>query len=357
MSVVSESTYYARHLKLPGFTTSTQDKLRKSRVLVIGVGGLGCPAALYLAGAGVGTIGLCDPDVVSATNLHRQVLFDSDCIGEWKVGAAARRLESVNPHIKIETIRASADAITLQGILGEFDVVLDGTDNFSAKYAISDACELAGVPLVYGSIYQFEGQVSVFNHPTDRHPTGISYRDVFPDAPPDGLAGNCGEAGVIGVLPGIIGTMQASEVIKLITGLGTSLAGKLFLFDALSGTSQTLTVERRRKTRNAMAGPNAAEMEISLDEFTRLMNSDSPPSLVDVRDPPEHEASSLGGVNIPLFTLHQNLCAIPKNNVVIVYCKSGARSAKAALYLQSVLDGASVRSLQGGIDGWHCSMS
>lgn len=243
-----ESDYYARHFCLPGFSQDTQQKLRGARVLVVGAGGLGCPAALYLAGAGVGHIALCDADDVSATNLHRQILFDVTTIGQKKVDVAAQRLRSINPHILIDPICKFANAQVLGDLVGQYDLVLDGTDNFATKYAINDACEAVGVPLVYGSIFQFEGQVSVFHYPTADYPAGISYRDLFPDAPPAGLTQNCGEAGVIGVLPGIIGIMQATEAIKMITGLGVTLSGVLLVFDALHASIQRLTLSKPAKT-------------------------------------------------------------------------------------------------------------
>lgn len=348
---IPEAVYYARHFRLPGFSQSTQQKLRDARVLIVGVGGLGCPAALYLAGAGVGTITLCDADEVSATNLHRQVLFDATTIGHRKVDVAARRLQSVNPHICVKTICQFADATLLGELIGRYDLVLDGTDNFTAKYAINDACEAAGVPLVYGSIFQFEGQVSVFHYPTTDHPRGISYRDLYPNAPPAGVAQSCGEAGVIGVLPGIIGTMQANEAIKVITGLGATLSGYLLVFDALHSSTQRLMLRKRSGITKHQAESAAGHTELSCSELQELLRSATPPALIDVREKNEREAASLGGDVIPLATLPQRLAEIPTDRDIVVYCKSGARSAKAALYLRSVLPDCEVFSLKGGVDG------
>lgn len=352
-AAVPESIYYARHFRLPGFSIATQEKLRSTRVLIVGVGGLGCPAALYLSGVGVGTIALCDADEVSATNLHRQVLFDVASIGRKKVDVAAERLRSVNPHIEIETIAKFADAKTLAELVTSYDLVLDGTDNFAAKYAINDACEAAGVPLVYGSIFQFEGQVSVFHYPTAESPAGFSYRDLYPDAPPAGLAQNCGEAGVIGVLPGVIGTMQANEAIKIITGLGETLSGHLMMFDALGPCMQRVKLSRRE--RRAPLGLEAGDLgtsyvNITFEELQERLGTTTPPVVIDVREKSERDVVSIGGRHIPLTQLPKRLAEIRADRDLVVYCKSGVRSAKAALYLRSVLPSLRIFNLDGGVD-------
>jgi molybdopterin/thiamine biosynthesis adenylyltransferase/rhodanese-related sulfurtransferase len=345
-AVISESIYYARHFRLPGFDEKTQQKLRSAKVLIVGMGGLGCPVALYMAGAGVGTITLCDADVVSATNLHRQVLFDTSCIGEKKATIAAARLQSINPYIHIETICQYADAQLLAELTPAFDVIIDCTDNFDAKYAINDAAGTFGVPLVYGSIFQFEGQVSVFHQPTAHHIKGLSYRDLHPEAPPSALSQNCGEAGVMGVLPGIIGTIQANEAIKIITGLGETLSGFLLTFDALSATTRKLTLDKREQ---ADAAREPTE-DITYTELLLRMESVLPPVLIDVREFNERQVFSIGGEHIPLATLPQHVMDLPSNREIVVYCKSGMRSAKAALYLRSVMSGVTIRHLKGGVD-------
>ena len=345
---IPEAVYYGRHLRLPGFTTATQDRLRAARVLIVGLGGLGCPAALYLAGAGVGQLTLCDADEVSATNLHRQVLFDATHLGQKKVEVAARRLRMMNPHIVVDTIACFADAEFLAAQVGRFDLVLDGTDNFQAKFAINDACERAGVPLVYGSIFQYEGQVSVFHLRAASGEPGFSYRDLFPEAPPAGLAQNCGEAGVIGVLPGVIGCLQAAEAIKVITGLGEPLSGRLLTFDALGAVTQALALSRR--SRSPATRPEAAEGDISYHELLARLASAEPPNLLDVREPEERQAGSLGGTHIPLARLPQHVGHLQDGRCVVAYCQSGVRSARAALYLRSVLPGVQVLSLAGGMD-------
>ncbi len=346
--VITESVYYGRHFRLPGFSEQTQQKLRLARVLVVGVGGLGCPAALYLAGAGVGHLALCDADQVSATNLHRQVLFDLAAVGRKKVEVAAERLRAINPLIRVETFDSFADAAFLAAHVGEFDLVLDGTDNFSAKFAINDACEAAGVPLVYGSIFQFEGQVSVFHRPGADGSPGYSYRDLFHDEPPPSLSQNCGEAGVIGVLPGVIGALQANEAIKVITGLGEVLSGQLLTFDALTASTRKLALARRTPANVPRA--QDAPADISYAELLERMESAQAPTLVDVRELHEREAVSIGGEHMPLATLPARLSDIPADRDVVVYCQSGVRSSRAALYLRSVKPGVTVLSLKGGVD-------
>lgn len=362
---VPESVYYARHLRLPGFTQETQARLLRARVLIVGVGGLGCPISLYLAGAGVGHIALLDGDVVSATNLHRQVLFDASVIGEMKAVAAAKRLSMTNPHIQIEPIPEFGSAALLMDLVKRFDVVVDGTDNFDAKYAIADACEAHGVPLVHGSIFQFEGQVSVFHHRTAECPDGMSYRHLYPAPPPSSLAQNCGEAGVIGVLPGIVGTMQANETIKVITGLGQTLSGFLWSFDALSGTTRRLKLKAAPVSKaksDPIANPDIPEMDI---EEMRASLDQQPPGpenakfrlhVVDVREAHERAAESLGGVHIPLGLLPDAWRSLPIDQDILVYCKSGVRSSKAVLYLRSVMPNARIFSLKGGVDGAGCRL-
>lgn len=356
---VEEKAYYARHFRLPGFTDKTQENLKNAKVLIIGMGGLGCPIAMYLAGAGVGNLTLCDADTVSVSNLHRQVLFDLSHVGKLKVEVAADRLRTMNPYIQIDTIPRFMDSEALATLVATFDVVVDGTDNFEAKYAINDACEKAEVPLVYGSIFQFEGQVSVFHYvPANggsEYPVGYSYRDLYPARPPAGLSQNCGEAGVVGVLPGIIGTLQANEVIKIVTGLGTVLSGSLLTYDALSGTSRNLTLRRRLR----IGGPSEADnQEISMETALDLLryHVEKPARLVDVRELHEREESSLGGDHIPLHQLPSRYHSLIDVPVIVLYCKSGVRSAKAALYLRTVLPNAKIYSLQGGVDGNSCSI-
>lgn len=346
-NVISEDTYYGRHFRLPGFTRDVQARLTASRVLVVGVGGLGCPAAMYLAGAGVGHITLCDADVVSLTNLHRQVLFHAESVGQKKVEVAARRLRASNPLINIETLDQFADASMLERIVADFDLVLDGTDNFSAKFAINDACEAAGVPLVYGSIFQFEGQVSVFHLRGRDGSTGYSYRDLYPYAPPPNLTQNCGEAGVVGVLPGVIGTLQATEAIKVLAGIGHALSGTLLTYDALGSSFNRLSLTRRAE---APTSRLEAVDEVGYEQVQQMLSDGAPVVLVDVREPHERQAANVGGVHIPLADLHNRLAEVPEGRDIVVYCKSGMRASRAALYLRSVRPGVRVLNMRGGID-------
>ena len=347
MTPLTEDVYYGRHFRLPGFSAKTQQSLRDAKVLIVGVGGLGCPAALYLAGAGVGTIALCDADVVSATNLHRQVLFDSTTIGKKKVQVAAERLRAINPFISVLPLDMFATPELLATLVQGFDLVLDGTDNFSAKFAINDACEAAGVPLVYGSIFQFEGQVSVFHLKTANGAPGYSYRDLFPSEPPPGLSQNCGEAGVVGVLPGIVGCYQAAEAVKVLAGLGAPLSGRLLTLDVLGCVAQTLRLTRRTE----LASPAAIDASDSISREDCLARADKV-TLLDVRELSEREQFSLGGLHIPLKELPARLAEIPVGQDLVVYCKSGARSARAALYLRSVRPSGHTLNLRGGVDAW-----
>src|SRR6186713_2586420 len=240
----SERARYSRHLLLPEIGEAGQRRLKAGRVLCVGAGGLGSPAALYLAAAGVGTIGIIDFDVVDESNLQRQVLFDVNEVGVSKVEAAKQRLEGLNPHIDFRIYNTVLSSENALGIISDYDVVADGTDNFPTRYLVNDACVLLGKPNVYGSIFQFEGQVSVFNYRNEKGELGPNYRDLFASPPPPGLVPSCAEGGVLGVLPGIIGSMQALEVIKVVTGVGEVLDGRLFFFDALNFESRIYNFKR-----------------------------------------------------------------------------------------------------------------
>src|SRR5258705_6083032 len=240
-----ELARYNRHIIIPEFGLEAQQKLKAAKVLVIGSGGLGSPALLYLAAAGVGTIGIVDFDIVDDSNLQRQVLFGVNEIGQPKVEAAKRRLASLNPYIEIKLYNTQLTSKNALDIIKDYDVVADGTDNFPTRYLVNDACLLLDKPNVYASIFQFEGQVSVFNHKNKNGERGPNYRDLYPTPPPPGLVPSCAEGGVLGVLPGIIGSLQASEVIKIITGIGEPLNGRFFTFDALSFETRTFKIKRR----------------------------------------------------------------------------------------------------------------
>jgi len=359
---------YHRQIILPEFGEVGQQKLLKAKVLVIGAGGLGCPALQYLTAAGVGTIAIIDDDVVALNNLHRQVLYSVNDIGLSKAKRAAHILQQLNPEIKIIAYNqrlATQNALTL---IDDFDIIIDGTDNFSTRYMINDACVLLNKPLVYGAISQFEGQVSVFNpQPLKGRNEAVNYRDLFPDPPRDGEVLNCAEAGVLGVLPGIIGTMMANETIKLITGIGEPLIDQLFTYNALNNQVYILNLSARKDTRSLIpkdkkeflkidyewlcAAP-VQQNEIDSDIFNRMMvkgNID----VIDVRE--LHEMPTVNEFNhirIPLAQLGDNTSLI-KSDTVIAFCQSGKRSLQAAKILSGIFgDSKKIYSLRGGIVEW-----
>ena len=368
---------YQRHLGLAGFGPAAQEKLRTGSVLVIGAGGLGCPALLYLAAAGVGRIVLIDPDTVDASNLHRQVLYVSADAGRPKALAAAERLRALNPHIVIEPHVARLTRDNALDLIRSVDVVLDGSDNFATRYLVNDACMLADRPLVYGAIQGFEGQASVFNHRG-----GPTYRCLFPEPPEPGAAPNCAEAGVLGVLPGLIGTLQATETIKLLAGVGDPLSGRLFLYDALAMTTRTLRLSSDPRSRaitelppegyGETCAPGSAEPQVhpdssglGSDEIPRgqlraaLANSDPAerPLLLDVREPWERALGAIEpSAHLPPAALPTaNLAALDPSRPVVVYCAGGIRSAKALPLLRARAPFTSLHSLQGGYKAWTAS--
>jgi sulfur-carrier protein adenylyltransferase/sulfurtransferase len=357
----AELSRYARHFVLPDFGVEGQLRLKRGSVLVVGAGGLGCPMLLYLAAAGVGRIGIIDPDRVDDSNLQRQVLYTTDDIGEYKAEAAKKRLLALNPHIEIETYTfglTSANALT---IIDLYDIVADGTDNFPTRYLVNDACVLRGKVNVYASIFRFEGQVSVFNYSQKMGERGVNYRDIFPSPPPPGLVPDCAEGGVLGVLPGIIGSMQASEVLKILSGVGEPLAGRLFIFDAASFMTRILKISKNPSYQpitelidyDQFCGLKPADTEgptaeISVQDFRRWQTQNIDYQLVDVREAYEYEAGNIGGVLIPLNILPENMDIISKEKPVVVHCKSGARSQKAITLLKEKgFD--NVFNLKGGI--------
>src|SRR5688572_524421 len=315
-----ELARYNRHIIIPGFGMEAQLKLKAAKVLVIGSGGLGSPVLLYLAAAGVGTLGIVDFDVVDDSNLQRQVLFGVESVGKPKVEAARDRLASLNPHLKINLHNTHINSSNALDIIREYDVVADGTDNFPTRYLVNDACVLLDKPNVYASIFQFDGQVSVFNYVDKDGKRGPNYRDLYPTPPPPGLVPSCAEGGVLGVLPGIIGSLQASEVIKIITGVGETLSGRFFTFDALQFETRTFTI--RKRSDNPISGNNPtitglidyeqfcgmkAVEEKSLKEITAkelydLQVKGEPIQIIDVREPHEYDISNIGGELIPLTT-------------------------------------------------------
>jgi molybdopterin/thiamine biosynthesis adenylyltransferase/rhodanese-related sulfurtransferase len=357
-----ELARYGRHISLAEIGRAGQERLKAARVLIVGAGGLGSPAGLYLAAAGVGTLGLVDFDEVDRSNLQRQVLYADSDVARRKVVAAAERIRGLNPHVEVEAHETRLTAANAAGIVGEYDLVVDGTDNFATRYLVNDVCVLLGVPNVYGSVLRFEGQAAVF-----AAAGGPCYRCLFRDPPPPGLVPSCGEAGVMGVLPGIIGSIQATEAIKLITGAGDPLVGRLLLVDALTMSFRTITVRPDplcpacgtreitllRDYDEYCAGPTvpAEVSQIEPAELAALLRRQPPPTLIDVREPLEWEIASLPGARlIPLRELESAIASLPRGRELVVYCHHGVRSRTAAEMLAAA--GHSAASLAGGIDRW-----
>jgi adenylyltransferase/sulfurtransferase len=336
-------------------------------VLVIGAGGLGCPALQYLTAAGVGTIGILDDDTVSLSNLHRQVLYSVNDIGLLKAETAAGVLRKLNPEIEIIVYQERLTTQKALSILNVFDIIIDGTDNFSSRYMINDACVLLNKPLVYGAISQYEGQVAIFNSKKHETDVAVNYRDLFPHPPKENEVLNCAEAGVLGVLPGIIGAMQANETIKLITGIGKPLINRLLTYNALSNQLYELELAARQETRSLipqdkeafekmdydwLCGSTVEPYEIDGDFFNDLLATGTI-DVIDVREPGEIPAvNEFIFYPIPLNLLEEKLSLI-KSNTVVTYCQSGIRSLKAAKQLTAIF-GASkkIYSLRGGIIQW-----
>jgi len=369
-----ELTRYARHLALPEVGLAGQKRLKDGRVLCVGAGGLGSPLALYLAAAGVGTIGLVDFDTVDESNLQRQLLHGTKDIGRHKLDSAAERLEDVNPHVEVIKHGTRLSSYNALEIVSDYDVVVDGTDNFPTRYLVNDACVLSGKPNVYGSVFRWEGQISVFG--LEGAPC---YRCLFREPPPPGLVPNCAEGGVVGVLPGIIGSVQALETIKLILGKGTLLAGRLLIFDALDMEWREVTLRRNpncpvcgdQPTQTKLidyeifCGVGAATAVSDVAEGVTVptvepsvvlsqLDSEVPPYLLDVREPWEWAVSSLadhGARLIPLGELGERIGEIPDDRAIVVYCRTGQRSMEAARRIAEAGHTA-VSNLSGGMVAW-----
>jgi len=370
----AELERYSRHLILPEFNIEGQRKLKAAKVLVVGVGGLGSPLLLYLTAAGVGTIGLVDFDKVDESNLQRQVLFSVEDVGMLKVEAATKRLRALNPHVQINVHETKLTSENGLEIMQGYDVVADGTDNFATRYLINDACVLLGVPNIYGSIYRFEGQVSVFNYTDEQGNIGPNYRDLFPEPPPPDIVPSCAEGGVIGVLPGIIGSLQANEVIKVVTGVGEPLTGRLFLFDAASFISRTIKIPKDPANPLTGKNPTITELidydqfcgissegekqaanpmkEITVKELAEVLENGGDVQIVDVREPYEYEIANIGGELIPLTTVINNVHKFSSDRRVVVHCRSGKRSAEAIQLLEQQSGLSNLYNLKGGLLAW-----
>ncbi len=358
---------YSRHLILPEFGLDAQRRLKGSSVLIVGAGGLGSPLGLYLAAAGVGRLGIVDFDVVDATNLQRQVIHSTADVGRPKLESARERIEGLNPHVDVQTYDTHFTSANALDIAREYDLVVDGSDNFPTRYLVNDTCVLLGKPNVYGSIFRFEGQASVLA--TD---TGPCYRCLFRDPPPPGLVPSCAEGGVLGVLPGLIGVIQATEAIKLLTGIGETLIGRLLLVDALRMHFRTLKLMRdplcpacgTREIQSLVdyeqfcglndvaAAGDATIPEVTARQLAARIERGDDFDLIDVREPQEWAIGRLPGARlVPLATLPATLGSLDRAREIVVYCKGGTRSTKAAAQLRAA-GFVRVSHLTGGILGW-----
>mgnify|MGYP001815698110 CR=1 FL=1 len=357
---------YSRHLVMPEVGREGQERLKSARVLVVGAGGLGSPAAMYLAAAGVGKLGLVEFDRVEESNLQRQVLYGQSDIGSSKIGVAQARLREINPLIEIVAHELKIDSSNAMELVGRYDLVVDGSDNFPTRYLVNDACVLGGIPDVYGSIFRFEGHLAVFDGKQ-----GPCYRCLFPEPPPPGLVPSCAEGGVLGILPGVIGSLQASETIKLLLGIGESLIGRLMIFDALGPRFRELRLKKSPDCPVCSENPTLTELidyeafcgtapeprplddiNISVVELARLQDEGRGPKLLDVRTPREWQICRLQGAELlPLQELPGRWQELDPNQEIVVYCHHGHRSARAVDFLRRAgLE--RVRNLTGGIDAW-----
>ncbi len=350
----AEQRRYNRQTLVPEFGQAGQEKLKSAKILTIGCGGLGSPALLYLAAAGVGQLGIVDADRVEVSNLQRQILYDTAAVGKLKVDEAQARIRALNPLVEVQKYALRLTRDNALKIIEPYDVVIDGTDNFATRYLINDACVLLNKPLVYGAVHRFEGQVSVFNYQNT-----INYRDLFPQPPPPEMAPNCAEAGVLGVLPGIIGTLQATEAIKIASGVGQVLTGKLLLFDAISMTFRTVRIIKNpsgyrieklidygdfcgTKFPENTTQITAAELKTWIDDHTDFQ-------LIDVRNADEHARQNLGGLLIPLPEIENRRGEIDRHRPVVVHCQSGARSLRAVEVLRKKYGFTNLVNLKNGL--------
>lgn len=336
---------YHCQMALPGFGKETQERLQNARVLVIGAGGLGCPALQYLAAAGVGTLGIADDDTVSENNLHRQILYTPQDIGLPKAETAANKLQQQNPSVNFITFNQRVTSANVTGLISGFDLVIEGTDNFETKALLNDACVLSGKPLVYGAIYQYEGQVAVWNVRQADGSFSANYRDVFPGAE-HAQAPNCREGGVIPTLAGIVGCMQANEALKFFTKPDELLAGKLWLIDLADG--KTRIIQLKKHTPELPAGLPSTVQQISWAEVQEKLKQPKV-ALIDVRTEDKHQHFHVGGKNIPIDQLESRSAELEPYKELIFYCTSGNKSTRAAKLSESLLPGVKVYSLINGI--------
>jgi sulfur-carrier protein adenylyltransferase/sulfurtransferase len=363
-----EIARYSRHLIMPEVALDGQKTLKQARVLTIGAGGLGSPLAMYLAAAGIGTIGIVDFDVVDESNLQRQIIHGTSDLGRPKLESAREKIEDINPNVSVETFGEPLSSENALEIFEDFDVIVDGTDNFPTRYLVNDASVLTGKPNVYGSIFRFEGQASVFYAEE-----GPCYRCLYPEPPPPGLVPSCAEGGVLGILPGAIGTIQATETVKLILGIGEPLIGRLLLYDALGMRFREMKLRKDPNCPVCGENPTVTELidyqefcgipqanaqaqadevpEITVQELEGRLRNGSKVSVLDVREPHEYEVANIGARLIPLAELPERLVELDRDETLAVHCKSGGRSARAVKLLKEA-GFENVYNVRGGIDAW-----
>jgi sulfur-carrier protein adenylyltransferase/sulfurtransferase len=363
-----EIARYSRHLIMPEVALDGQKKLKQARVLTIGAGGLGSPLAMYLAAAGVGTIGIVDFDVVDESNLQRQIIHGTSDVGRKKMESARNTIQDINPNVKVEAYEEPLTSENALDIFKDYDIIVDGTDNFPTRYLVNDACVLLGKPNVYGSIFRFEGQASVFYAEE-----GPCYRCLYPEPPPPGLVPSCAEGGVLGILPGAIGVIQATETVKLILGIGEPLIGRLLLYDALGMSFREMKLRKDPNCPVCGENPTVTELidyqefcgvpqaqaaeqengvpEITVEELKSKLDNGENVNVLDVREPHEYEVANLGARLIPLAELPERLAELDQDENLAVHCKTGGRSARAVKLLQDA-GFQNVYNVKGGINAW-----
>ena len=363
-----EIARYSRHLIMPEVALDGQKKLKQARILTIGAGGLGAPLAMYLAAAGVGTLGIVDFDVVDESNLQRQIIHGTSDVGRPKMESARDRIKDINPNVNVEGFEEPLSSENALDIFKDFDIIVDGTDNFPTRYLVNDACVLSGKPNVYGSIFRFEGQASVFYAEE-----GPCYRCLYPEPPPPGLVPSCAEGGVLGILPGAIGTIQATETVKLILGVGEPLIGRLLLYDALGISFREMKLRKDPNCPVCGENPTVTELidyqefcgipqaqaaeqengvpEITVEELKSKLDNGENVNVLDVREPHEYEVANIGARLIPLAELPDRLVELDQDENFAIHCKTGGRSARAVQLLQGA-GFQNVYNVKGGIDAW-----
>ena len=341
---------YSCQIALPGFGQQGQQLLQQAKVLIVGTGGLGCPAAQYLAASGIGTLGIADDDTVSISNLHRQLLYTPADAGKLKVTIAAERLRQQNPDITIVPHTVKVTAVNVMQLFEQYDIIVDGTDNFDTRYLLNDAAVIAGKPLVYGAIYQYEGQIAVWNILNKDGSRSPNYRDLFPQVDATQVP-NCAEGGVIPTLAGIIGCMQASEVIKYVTGTGELLAGKLLTLDVQTMQSRVIKTGTVTKTTISHL-PETIEMVTMTAAQVKAGLAAGTIELVDIRGSDEHDDFNIGGKHIPAYKLERSIGELDRSKSIVLYCTIGKRSADVVKKLKGIASPLNIYSLEGGIKAW-----